>query len=126
MSQAFAVVTGEVRAIVQHVHLVHTHTLERPVGGRRLEHIEHRHRLTVGEGDDDVPTRTDQVEDGRCLRRLGEHVASIAGTRRRRAPALSPSYRCPTQIELHTDHPVTEAAAYAARLSERKHRGSST
>ena len=53
-------VTMHVRVIVKRVHLVHHHALQVVPG--LIERIEHGHRLAVGQGNDHMRARTDEVE----------------------------------------------------------------
>ncbi len=62
VAQPIAEVGAHHRPVVQRVHLVDAHPVE-PIGGC-LDRVEDRHRFAVGQRDDHVRPRPDQLDDG--------------------------------------------------------------
>ena len=83
MAQPIPECAGEVRAIVQGVHLVHPHAVE--VGGMALDGVEQGDRLAVGERHDHIRSR----------RQVARHVLGRHGIRHQSHPSADQSLvRC--------------------------------
>jgi hypothetical protein len=79
VQQVLAPVAVQVGAVVQSVHLVDAHARE--ALGLGFQGVDHRHRLAVGQGHDDVRPVADVVEHGigRSGRRSGHHGHCVPG-----------------------------------------------